>query len=98
MFDVSPYAGMQAEVTIERDPEMLFARVCAANGARPSVIRGPRRDAWAVSVRRTAAKVLRDANLSLPAIGRILGGRHHTTVMNLLDPSISGGKYIARGG
>lgn len=80
----------------EFDPHSLLVGVARANDVPLSVIRGPRRDAWATSIRRQAARVLREAGLSLPAIGRMLGGRHHTTVMGLLEPSMSHEKHKRR--
>lgn len=60
-------------------------------GASPADIRGPRRDKYFVEVRRKIAGELRAApwNLSLPHIGRLLGGRDHTTILSLLR----GGKH-----
>jgi len=94
MVDVSPTAGMC--VTESAEPEHLFLMVCKENGVHPSVLRGSCRRRTLVKVRRKAARVLRDAGCSLPEIGRILGGRNHTTVMNLLDPDIMRRKYLAR--
>ena len=92
MVDVSPTAGMQAPA----DPHQLFLQVCSASGMPPNVVRGPRRDKRAVDVRRKVARVLREARCSLPQIGRILGGRHHTTVMQLLNPDIGRRKYLPK--
>jgi chromosomal replication initiation ATPase DnaA len=98
MVDVSPTAGMAVDMSTERDPHRLFLKVCMANQMRPDIVRGPRRDKAAVRVRRKVARVLRDAGCSFPEIGRILGGRHHTSVMNLLNPEMRQRKYLRRQG
>lgn len=46
---------------------------------------GPRRDRPVVTARHVAARLLRDCtNMSLPSIGRALGGRDHTSIINSL--------------
>jgi len=96
MFDVSPTAGFIVASGAHNDPERLFLEVCSANGMRPSVVRSPRRDRAVVNVRRQAARVLRDAGCSYPEIGRLLGGRHHATIMQLLNPDMGRRKYLPR--
>lgn len=95
MFDVSPLAGLVVAPATELDAHRLLRDVCAKNDVHPSLVRSSRRDAELVAVRREIARVLRDAGCSLPEIGRMLGGRHHTTVMALLDPEMSKRKYLA---
>lgn len=73
----------------------LLHDVCDAYGANPDEVCGPMRHRRLVEVRRSAARVLRSAGYSLPDIGHALGGRHHTTVMNLLDPDVAQRKYLA---
>ena len=49
-------------------------------------ITGKSREAGLVNARRDIAKELRDTySFSLLQIGQVLGFRHHTTVLNLLD-------------
>jgi len=64
--------------------DAIFEAACKATDAMPSEIRGPRRYQILVAKRRFIASKMRDEGYSLPEIGRALGGRHHTTVMNLL--------------
>ncbi len=52
-------------------------------GARPKDITGARRYPRFVSARRQVARELRAAGWSFPEIGRALGGRHHSTIMEL---------------
>lgn len=52
----------------------------------PQAIRGPNRSKELVAARAFVAQVLRRDGWSLPRIGRVLGARHHTTVINLLKP------------
>ena len=54
-------------------------------GVRSDDVRGECRRREVVLARAWIAAELRaDYGLSYPAIGRVLGGRHHTTIMNLL--------------
>ncbi len=64
--------------------DVIFQAACTATGARPSDIRGPRRTRLLVARRRFIASKMREEGYSRPEIGRALGGRHHTTIMNLL--------------
>ena len=50
----------------------------------PCDVRGPSHEAVCVEARRRVARQLRADGWSYPRIGRALGGRHHTTIMNLL--------------
>ncbi len=60
--------------------------VAAAFGVAASELRGRSRQRHLVEARQVAMYVLREAtDLSLPAIGRALGGRDHTTVMHGLE-------------
>lgn len=66
-------------------PEHLVLVRAAEAGLRASDIRGPCRLHRVVRVRAWIAAELRSTfGLSYPAIGRVLGGRHHTTIMYLL--------------
>lgn len=61
----------------------ILAAVAAESGVSVEDIKGPSRLSVIVSARRIAARRLREAGLSYPAIGRFLGGRHHTSAMYL---------------
>lgn len=58
-------------------------------GASPLDVRSQKRDRYLVDVRRKIAAELRAEpwRLSLPHIGRLLGGRDHSTIINLLRKS-----------
>lgn len=45
---------------------------------------GPYRDRWLVIPRSAAAFIMHRHGFSYPAIGRTLGGRHHTSIMYLV--------------
>lgn len=64
-------------------PEIIRA-TAEECGARYADVVGKRRHRSIVGVRALAAERLRERNYSLAEIGMALGGRHHTTVMNLL--------------
>lgn len=55
-------------------------------GVSPRDVRGPRKDRYLMVVRRKIAEELRAPpwSLSLPHIGRCLGGRDHTTILSML--------------
>jgi chromosomal replication initiation ATPase DnaA len=59
-----------------------------ALGQNPVEVRGPRRFPRLVRCRRQIATELRAApwSMSLSEIGHALGGRDHTTILNLLHP------------
>lgn len=66
-------------------PESLVVVRAAESGVRASDVRGPSRRPAVVRLRAWIAAELRSTwGLSYPKIGRILGGRHHTTIMYLL--------------
>lgn len=57
----------------------------------------PRRDADAVTARHMVSAAMRDLTpLSLPSIGRALGGRDHTTVLHAVQSVRAGGARFAR--
>lgn len=66
-----------------RASEAAIAVAAEACGVRPVDVRGPRRYGELVRARKMAAREMRAAGMTYPAIGRALGGRHHTTAMNL---------------
>lgn len=92
MFDVSPLSGMAA-YSGAPDAYQLFLDACRANAIRPDTVRGPRRDKWIVEIRRKIAEVLFESGkLSYSGIGKMMGGRHHTTIMSLLNPEMNARK------
>jgi chromosomal replication initiation ATPase DnaA len=64
--------------------EWIVRRTAADQGVKYRDVISPLRTAHLTHIRALAAMRLRVAGLSFPAIGKFLGGRHHTTVMNLL--------------
>ena len=64
-------------------PDEVLQAVCRYHGVSLADLRGKQRDKRIVGPRQLAMFLLRDdAHLSTPEIGRLLGGRDHTTVMH----------------
>lgn len=59
--------------------------VSARTGFAVAAMAGRVRSAALVTARAQAARELRDLDFTLEEIGRVLGGRHHTTIMNMLE-------------
>ena len=79
-------------------PDDIIKNICSFYNIRPTLIKGPKRDARLVRARQIAMYVLKkELELSFAEIGNILGGRDHTTIMHgvmkieglLLSKSIS---------
>lgn len=62
----------------------LIARAEARNELEPGTVISKWQGGPAVQARREVAAELRERGWSLPRIGKVLGGRHHTTVLNYL--------------
>ena len=87
---IDEYVNSRGEVASVPSPAGVAAdgveTVAAAFGVAASELRGRSRQRHLVEARQVAMYVLREATgLSLPAIGRALGGRDHTTVMHALE-------------
>jgi chromosomal replication initiation ATPase DnaA len=67
--------------------EIILEAGCVATGATICQVRGRERHRWIVLRRCFIARKMRAEGYSLPAIGRELGGRHHTTIMHYLRRS-----------
>lgn len=65
-------------------PRETVHAIAAEFGVTYDELVGPRRYQRIVAMRSVVAERLRAQRMSLPDIGKALGGRHHTTVMNLL--------------
>ena len=64
-------------------PDEIIQAVCLSYGLDSSVLRGARRDKRTAQARHVAMYLLREeAHLSVTEIGRLLGGRDHSTVIN----------------
>lgn len=61
----------------------LLREVCCRTGIPLHVLRSRQRHPALTAARALAVRELRAAGYSLPQIGRILGGRHHTTILYL---------------
>jgi hypothetical protein len=65
--------------------DTVIAVVAQRYGIKREVMCGPRRDRWVVHPRMLAMYTIRFAtDLSYPEIGRLFGGRDHTTVMHAM--------------
>lgn len=67
-------------------PKTILAAACALFDVAPHQLTGPGRERYIVAARHAAAYALRQRIpvLSLSEIGRLLGGRDHTTVIAAL--------------
>ena len=62
----------------------VVAAIAEKHGFTKAQLLGKSRVRSLVDARSEAAKALRAKGLSLPRIGQLLGGRDHTTILNLL--------------
>lgn len=60
---------------------MVLDRVTTATGVPLHLLRSRQRHPALTEARALAVRELRAAGYSYPEIGRILGGRHHTSIM-----------------
>ncbi|MEK7517352.1 MAG: chromosomal replication initiator protein DnaA [Patescibacteria group bacterium] len=64
-------------------PDDIIKNICFFYDIKPTLIKGPKRNARLVKARQIAMYILKkDLDLSLVEIGNILGGRDHTTIMH----------------
>lgn len=62
--------------------EDIIQRVCSFYNIKPTLIKGPKRDAQVVRARQITMYFLKkELGLSFVEIGNVLGGRDHTTIM-----------------
>lgn len=66
---------------IYRPWHLVLDAVTSRTGVPLQLLRGRQRHPSLTAARAVAVRELRAAGYSYPKIGRILGGRHHTTVM-----------------
>ena len=67
-------------------PKMIVRIVADYRGITPAALAGPYRNRHLAWPRQEAAWLLyRHTSMSLPMIGRILGGRDHTTIMHAIN-------------
>ena len=77
--------GHYGSITLDltRPGKSVLGDVAVATGLRMCDILGKSQEPRFVQARKIAVVELRKLGYSYPRIGRILGGRHHTTVMRL---------------
>lgn len=64
-------------------PDDIIKNICSFYDIKPTLIKGPKRNARLVKARQITMYILRhDLALSFVEIGNILGGRDHTTIMH----------------
>jgi len=63
----------------------LLRDVARCFGLTVADLKGRGRDTMLVQARSVCARLLRDRGLSYPHVGRILGGRDHSTIIHALD-------------
>ncbi len=72
---------------IERRRKEIYADACELFDLTDDALNGRGRGRHIIQARRyVARRMRRECGYSLPQIGRRMGGRDHTTVMNLLRP------------
>lgn len=73
----------QASIALSGPSREIIHRVATQYGMTTADLIGPARSRWFAFARHEAMyRVRKERNLSLPAIGRIFGGRDHTTVLH----------------
>lgn len=64
--------------------DMLIRRVAQAFNLTAADLVGKERRGDIVGARAVVARILRDRNISYPTIGRLMGGRDHSTIVNCI--------------
>lgn len=93
MTGTCPQCGRELAVEIKvRDGrwDAITHAVAQRVGMSMEELRGPGRSRRLVHVRRLVARVLRVRGATLKEVGGVLGGRDHTTVMNLMRKPVPG--------
>lgn len=77
-----------------RMPADEMIRVVARHyGVKPRQVSGACREPAMVKARSIVAKILRERGVSYPVIGRVLGGRDHSTIVHMIHTWDSRTKY-----
>ncbi len=72
----------QSAVSDRLHPDDIIKNVCSFYDVKPTLIKGPKRDAYLVKARQTAMYFLKkELGMTYVEIGNLLGGRDHTTIM-----------------
>jgi chromosomal replication initiation ATPase DnaA len=74
-----------AEAVATMNPAEVMREQADRYGVSVEALQGRGRTRWISTARAAVASSLRDLGLSTGDIGRMLGGRHHTTIMYLLE-------------
>lgn len=78
-----PHDECALRVQIEA-PSDTIARVCRQRSISVDTLRGRDRSRWVSDARREVCRTLHASGMSLEMIGRLLGGRDHSTIRYLL--------------
>lgn len=83
-------AGVEAEAAsrciVVGEASLIIDQVSKETGIHPAAMRGPRQDRPIFLARAEAMRRIRLTNrYSLPQIGRLFGGRDHTTVLHAIS-------------
>ncbi len=71
------------ENEVNLHPDEIIKTVCSFYNIKPTLIKGPKRDASIVRARQIIMYFLKkDLGITLVEIGNLLGGRDHTTIMH----------------
>lgn len=82
LIDKALNGGFVAEKHFFR-PDDVIKNICSFYEIKPTLIKGPKRNARLVKARQITMFILKkDLSLSFAEIGNILGGRDHTTIMH----------------
>lgn len=72
----------QAAVSSRLHPDDIIKNVCSFYDVKPTLVKGPKRDAYLVKARQTTMYLLKkELGMTYVEIGNLLGGRDHTTIM-----------------
>lgn len=85
-FETEPKWPRSRSVNVRHSPriEALLAEVAKQHEITREELLGSRQYSHLVRARVQVARSLSEMGLSLPRIGRVLGGRHHTTIHHYL--------------
>ncbi len=79
-------SNQKSEEGMHVHPDDIIKKVCLFYNVKPTLIKGPKRDAYLVKARQIIMFLLKkELGLTFVEIGNMLGGRDHTTVMYGID-------------
>jgi len=75
--------GRRIETDVRFHPDEIINSVCKFYNVKPTLLKGPKRDAQIVRARHVVMFLLKkELGLTFVEIGNLLGGRDHTTIMH----------------